>query len=256
MQPHISYLICCMPRTGSWLLSEALQRTGVAGRPREYFAPERQQNFADSWGMSIESGWTEYLNRVIKEGTTSNGVFAAKVHWYQFKYLMQRLNDPSSHQKAMPSLMSEVFPGLHYIYLTRRDKVRHAVSYAKATYTQLWWEIDSPDGLGRRVLARTPQFDAARIDRLFEVIVRHERSWRQYFRQCGATPFKICYEDLVQDYEGAACRILEYLQVPIPAGTKFERSRLRKQADDLSEEWVRQYRKILRARVSGECESV
>jgi LPS sulfotransferase NodH len=250
VKAHTSYLICCVPRTGSWLLSEALQSTGIAGRPKEYFAPERLQNFADGWGISPDSEWAQYLNRAISEATTPNGVFGAKVHWYQFEDLMLRLSGLPSYQGlATPSLMNEVFPGLQYIYLTRRDKIRHAVSYARASSTQLWWEIDAPNGRSRQVLAQTPRFDAARIDRLFEVIAEHERSWRQYFRQCGVTPLQICYEDLAADYKTATHRVLEYLQIPITAGTRFGESRLRKQADELSEVWVNQYRKIRRARL-------
>src|SRR5262249_56036499 len=38
--PSSSYFICTLPRSGSWLLSEGLEKTGIAGRPREYFEPK------------------------------------------------------------------------------------------------------------------------------------------------------------------------------------------------------------------------
>ncbi|MBA2364790.1 MAG: hypothetical protein H0V86_14810, partial [Chloroflexia bacterium] len=37
MHPHTSYLICGTPRSGSFLLCEALKNTGLAGMPEEYF---------------------------------------------------------------------------------------------------------------------------------------------------------------------------------------------------------------------------
>src|SRR5918911_4934810 len=37
MKPKLSYLICATPRSGSTLLSEALTRTEIAGRPEEHF---------------------------------------------------------------------------------------------------------------------------------------------------------------------------------------------------------------------------
>src|SRR5690349_2818921 len=37
MQPDSSYLVCATPRSGSTLVCHALEETGVAGRPEEYF---------------------------------------------------------------------------------------------------------------------------------------------------------------------------------------------------------------------------
>ena len=37
MTPMLSYLVCATPRSGSTLLCHALDQTGVAGRPAEYF---------------------------------------------------------------------------------------------------------------------------------------------------------------------------------------------------------------------------
>ncbi len=37
MQPQRSYLVCATPRSGSTLVCHALEETGVAGRPEEYF---------------------------------------------------------------------------------------------------------------------------------------------------------------------------------------------------------------------------
>lgn len=37
MEPHRSYLICATPRCGGYLLFEALENTGLAGNPGEYF---------------------------------------------------------------------------------------------------------------------------------------------------------------------------------------------------------------------------
>src|SRR5919197_6386428 len=35
--PELCYLVCATPRSGSTLLCQLLERTGVAGRPDEYF---------------------------------------------------------------------------------------------------------------------------------------------------------------------------------------------------------------------------
>ena len=37
MNPDRSYIVCATPRSGSTLVCHALEETGVAGRPEEYF---------------------------------------------------------------------------------------------------------------------------------------------------------------------------------------------------------------------------
>ena len=245
MKQATSYLICCLPRTGSWLLSEELQSTGIAGRPREYFAPEAWQHFLDVWNMPPASDYSDFLSRVVQEATTPNGVWGAKAHWYQFNDLLQKLRSvPAYKDLPTESLLPRVFPNLRYVYLTRRDRVRHAVSYARASETKIWWEMDPARGPSRRVLAKTPKFDIARLDGLFKTLSNHSRFWRQYFQECGVSPLRIDYEDLAKDPAASVRQILDYLEIPAPLNLVIKESRLKKQADELSEAWVQRYRHI------------
>ena len=199
--------------------------------------------------MPLNSRFADYLERVIYEATTPNGVLGVKVHWYQFEHLARRVRARRA-LKQLPdrSLLTTVFPNLHYIHLMRRDTIRQAVSYARASDTQLWSELENPVGLSRRVLARTPRFSVAKLDRMLEIIVEHHRNWRRYFQQIGVSPLELFYEDLALDYETSARRILEFLHVPVRAGHLIGLTRLRKQSDELSEAWVRRYRQISEGR--------
>ncbi|MGB5685603.1 MAG: Stf0 family sulfotransferase, partial [Candidatus Electrothrix sp.] len=76
LQPNTSYFICCTPRSGSTLLCEALQNTELAGWPEEYFLEENMSNWKKQWDIST---FQEYLGRTLQEGSTTNGVFGAKV---------------------------------------------------------------------------------------------------------------------------------------------------------------------------------
>ena len=61
--PRATYVICTTPRSGSWLLSDGLSSTGVAGRPREWFnVLEEQQHYA-RWRMAHDTdlGFHRYL---------------------------------------------------------------------------------------------------------------------------------------------------------------------------------------------------
>jgi LPS sulfotransferase NodH len=241
MRPHMSYLICCNPRTGSWLLSEGLYRTGIAGRPQEYFVGVYEQVCFERWGVST---YAEYLDKVIEVGTTPNGVFGAKAHWDQFKELPPRLRQlPGSEEMAMPELMSRLFPNLHYIWITRRDRVRQAISYHKANQTDRWSNID---GL-KYPETKDPTFNFERIDFLLKLIVANEAAWQQYFNESGVKPLVVVYEELEQAYEATIRQALLDLHITLPANLVITKPRLKKQADLITEEWVQRYQDLKKA---------
>jgi len=51
VEPARSYVICCVQRTGSWLLSHTLADTGYAGRPSDYFDKAERESRAREWGL-------------------------------------------------------------------------------------------------------------------------------------------------------------------------------------------------------------
>jgi LPS sulfotransferase NodH len=125
---------------------------------------------------------------------------------------------------------------LHYIWITRRDKVRQAVSFEKAIQTNMWAMIDeSPLFTGEL------HFEAAHIEALMHVIEEHEAGWQHYFAANGITPFTVIYEELIAAYEQTAMQILHELSIPVPQSLQFAPRRMRQQADALSEEWVQRY---------------
>ena len=50
--PHVSYMVCALPRSGSSLLCDVLARTELAGAPTEYFDLEQMRAFAREWRVS------------------------------------------------------------------------------------------------------------------------------------------------------------------------------------------------------------
>ncbi len=237
MRPHTSYLICGTPRTGSYLLCEALRSTQLAGRPTEYFSQYNEPIWTQRWGVS---SYADYVVRVILAGTTPNGVFGCKIVWHQFEKFIPKLRQlPGLAQIPTSTLLKSIFPNLHYIWLTRRDKVRQAISYAKALQTEVWFLKDRPP-----TPRKAPEFDMETIERLLQKTDAEEAAWKEYFKECGVQPFEVVYEDLVcshEQYEQIIRRVLHYLEIPIPDGLRIPEPRYKKQADDDSEEWVKQY---------------
>lgn len=236
MKPHTSYLICATCRTGSYLLCEALENTGVAGKPSEYFR--------GMWGSTYET----FLGEAFAQGLTPNGVFGAKIMMNYFDKLVRKLKQLSKFRDKDiidSALLSFAFPNLHYIWITRRNKIRQAVSLYKALLTGDW-------GHEVKAVSRKPlEFNPDVIDHILRQFVIQDAAWEEYFTQSEITPFVVVYEDFVQNYEITALQILKYLDISIPPNLVFGKRKFKKQADALSEEWIQRYRALKQMKWPG-----
>jgi len=245
MPIYLSYFISSSPRTGSSLLSEALEFTGIAGTPREYFEPAYEQDWFDRLGITADS---EYIDKFLAAGATPNGVFGAKVIWHQLTHLKTRLRLIQGNGVSDLELLRRTFPDLRYVFLTRRDKVRQAVSYYKASQTDFWHWLE-PDAIANRQIptpSPVPPFDLEQIDHWVNRFTQDEASWCRYFETLGLEPFEVVYEDFHPAYESTVRAVLRYLDIPIPSGMKIHPPRLQKLGDAVSEEWVHRYRELKR----------
>jgi LPS sulfotransferase NodH len=270
--PRLSYLVCATPRSGSTLLCDLLGQTGVAGqpeeyfeallhsglprRPHEYFDPRRHANIVERLAFREmpdrapepselwqAATYDRYLAWAIDQGTTPNGVFGAKLMWGylgDFAALLRGIDGLAG--LPVPDLLDRVFPGLRYVRITREDKVRQAVSLWRAVQTQAWQH----DGAGGGHAAE-PVFSFRAINYLVRLLTAHDASWDAYFLGLGVEPLKLTYEELAEAHEPAVRRVLAHLGIEPPGDLAVERPRLRIQADDLSEQWVRRVHDHLEA---------
>jgi LPS sulfotransferase NodH len=240
-----SYMISTAPRTGGFLLAEALESTQIAGRPREYFDPPFQQEWCSQQGITSDM---EYYDKAMAAGTTPNGVFGAKVLWHQFEHLMVRLRLIGGSALSDLELLRRTFPDLRYVFLTRKDKIRQAVSYDRAIRSGIWWSIPNHSDCEAEAAAPgsviMPPFDFEQIDGWVTRLTEFDAKWRRHFKRMGLEPFEVVYEDLAVHYESTVRTILGYLNLPDCATVSITPPRLQKQADDVTEEWVRRYHEL------------
>jgi LPS sulfotransferase NodH len=247
-----TYLVCMVQRCGSNLLCEALARTGVAGRPTEYFHPP----FPDAgelghvWAGFEHSHWArergiatfrEFLRAVRSEGSTPNGVFGAKLPWNALAGLVEKLADlPACAALGHAERLVAALDGPRFLHLQRRDRVRQAVSWAIAAQTGHYSSQDSAS----RPRLREPSFDLELLDGLSRAIAAGEAGWAAFFAAAGAEPLRLYYEDVVADLEGSLRRILAWLGVQAPA--QFDLSRLghERQGGAVNDEWVARFRAL------------
>jgi LPS sulfotransferase NodH len=237
MQPHTSYLVCGTPRSGSSLLCEALTNTGIAGRPEEYFQPANEIIWKERWGIST---YVEYLAHTIKQCTTPNGVFGAKMMWGYFDHFLQHLYQmPDYKKRRMPvhTMLQAIFPNLHYIWIRRRHILRQAVSQAKAIQTNRWVDRGESSGMA----ACKPEFSFMQIDFLVQEIKAHNAAWRRFFAEHHIQPLVIVYEDFVVRYEETVREALQHLGIADAEALEVTPVSMKKQADEQSEQWVLRY---------------
>lgn len=242
MKPQRCYLVCAVQRSGSSFLTETLKSTAVAGVPEEYFLAFEEGDWAQAQGVTSRSA---FLDLVLEKGTSINGVFGAKLMWNTFQDPFQtKLRElPQYAELNDVALLQSVFNQPKYIWNTRRDKVRQAVSWAIAAQTGIYSSLQGEP-------AEPPEFDFAQIDNLHRLAVEWEAGWADFFRQAGIEPFKIVYEDFLADFADTAVALFDYLEINLPKGFGFAKpTTIQKQSTSRNDEWAARYKKMKAALV-------
>lgn len=137
MKPKLSYTIWFSQRTGSTLLCRALQSTGVAGKPSEHLYAS---NLLDKYQVN---SYTELQQKLWQLGSTSNGIFGTKTGACEPYFSV--IIDTFKHfigcnfrTNNRVEIWHNAFPNCKHIYMTRRNKVRLAVSWWKAIQSEEW----------------------------------------------------------------------------------------------------------------------
>src|SRR5436305_6308929 len=270
VKPTRCYIVCATPRSGSTLLCEGLESSEVAGRPREYFeelketgVPRRPREYF--WGLRSpgvlrqlppdsqldRSGeqrptwdrddYARHLAASLAEGTTPNGVFGAKLMWSYFPDFLELMRGiPRFGGMGDGSLLNTAFPHVHYVFISRSDKVRQAVSLWRALQTWVWRK-SAGAGPEEPLPHRQAVYSFDAIGHLLDQLRRQEDSWRGFFFRIGQRPLSLLYEEVAGDPEGAVARVLETLQIPREHAAAPSPRRIGRQSDDLSESWVQSY---------------
>jgi LPS sulfotransferase NodH len=238
MKPQLSYTIWFSQRTGSTLLCKALESTGIAGTPREWFncPPDLLETFHQTDHAELQ----EYL---WKLGSTPNGVFAINHSYYEphFSQLTETLRKfPAcpSEETRRTKIWQHVFPNHRHIFMTRRNKIRLAVSWWRAIQSGEW-HVSTGEPRKPVDLSNAYSYDA--INHLYNECSMREAGIQEFFTEENITPLNIFYEDFVQEYDQTIRNILDYLGLDSQSVT-IASPALAKTADAVSEEWVQRFR--------------
>ena len=250
MSEPTSYLILATPRSGSTLLGQGLQASGLAGEPKEFFG-HKMQFWMERWRTPTLPA---YAARLRQARATSNGVFGAKLLYQQLLHLESTARkDPELADLPLPDILNRLFPSLHCVWVTREDKVRQAISWFKARQTGIWGQDQGRSGakLGRAWrLGDEPlepgelAFDYDGIAALKRQAEAEDAAIAQFLAESGMTPFRVIYEEFSPRHEETVLALLRWLGVTPPSDLTVPKPRTVKLADDRTDEWVARFREL------------
>jgi LPS sulfotransferase NodH len=261
MAPTHPYFVCATPRSGSTLFCEALTATGVAGRPAEFFEalrgtdlPRQPQEYFDVLDAELEAllprfdqepapeladaaSYLDYLEWARAEGTTPNGVFAAKMMWGYLGEFTARLRETGRYGGTGDlEVLASAFPDVRFVRVVRLGKVEQAVSLWTAIQTQTWRH-----GVETARVTKDPVYHRGAIECLVRYLTEHEDRWSTLFADAGVEPFTIIYEELVEAFDDMLRRTLRFLDIPDADTLALPHPPLQRQSGGRSREWVERY---------------
>jgi LPS sulfotransferase NodH len=244
-----TYFVCATPRSGSTLLCRSLARTGVAGRPEEYFErlrhsglPREPREYFEGIGDAsflallpetrtgepADTDLERELPRYLAEGSTPNGVFGAKLMWGYFGDLLARLG--TTPDGPAVERLTERFGPIAWVHVTRADKVAQAVSLWRALQTRAWSAADAPEA--------HPVYDARAIAHLRDQLAGHDEAWRGWFAAKGIARLTVEYERFVADHAATLRSVLAHLGLEVE---RIPDPPMDRQGDARSDRWVARF---------------
>jgi LPS sulfotransferase NodH len=237
------FIVAATPRTGSNLLCEGLEATGIAGRPAEVFAPDFRPFYCRHWSISEDVSFPEYLAMARRHGMTPNGVYGLKIQKMHVAHLGREAGLVGEYfEGENDDVLELLVPNARYINIVRRDRRAQAISYYRALLSNEWVRRPSEEEQ-RRVFQLPPQhsgplpFDARAIRDLERQLAQQQASWQRYFTKRDITPLVFEYEKIAGDYRGTIADALAFLELDASAAAAIPPPRLVRQADDLTDRW-------------------
>ncbi|MEM7367383.1 MAG: Stf0 family sulfotransferase [Bacteroidota bacterium] len=239
--PSLSYTIWFTQRNGSTLLTKAMEQMEIVGKPGEWLNIPVELSLSQHYQVGASGALLPVL---YQQGMGKNGVYGQKVSMHGGGMIdwLEELAQASGVKEGANAgeIWEAAFPNHRYIFLTRRNKVRQAVSWWKAIQTQEWHRESGKEAI-QVPPALMDSYDFAAIRHLLTEICLREAAIEEFFLRGNSQPMTIVYEDFVREYEQTIRDILSFLgqdqqSVEIPSPP------LERLADEVSEVWVQRFR--------------
>ncbi|MEM6768699.1 MAG: Stf0 family sulfotransferase [Bacteroidota bacterium] len=241
MKPTTFFRIWFTQRTGSTLLCKSLERTGIAGKAGEYFNKIGFDTLAEQHSATTYEELRENLHTV---GTSENGVFGIK-HSYtttHFQSLFEEIKTLRGipEEVSMEAVFGHLIPNAKHIFLTRRNKIRQAVSWWQAIQDGVWHVKAGTSHQNEGSFYEEKYIFNAFLT-LYHQIILKECAIQEYFHRYNISPMTVVYEDFIAEPEYTLKEILRFLSLPVEEAV-FPPFFYAPTANEKSEIWVQQFR--------------
>ena len=238
-----SYRIWTAPRTGHTLLARLLNDTGVVGTPGEHLTLHNENSLAEKYGVSTYDEMVQAIQFACSGGSSVGG---CKIDSHKDRH--NALKEELLHLKGIDTqneesdLWSDIFPNSKEIFLTRRNKVRQAISWWKAIQDNEW-HITAGGKRKTDPSFYEGKYDSNAILHLWKESMLREANMQDYFTKYGLKPLTLVYEDYTKDLEGTLKLLMDFLE--IEDAYTFPEMQYQKTADGISEKWVDRFKSEL-----------
>ena len=224
------YLICCSMRTGSSLLHYMLRDAGV-GNAAEYMNVHNPTH----------DTYDEFARHIKNGNKQTPDVIGWRVMWLHF--WTQQKHNPVWTNTPVETMLDGVTNAIgadtiKYIHLTRRDRLRQALSAVRANRGDRWLcpSNEEPHHIEIPFTEKIISY----VEWIMGEYPKYEARWEAYFSERRIKPLRVVYEDMtVNDNAIRATidRVGDFIGVEVPPVD----IPLRKQAGADVENWIEQY---------------
>lgn len=235
--PERSYIVLMSPRSGSTLLCTHLQNIKY-GMPIEAFHFNHNRiRRLHGWDIDFSDPY-EHIKKAL-DFQTVNGIFGTKFSWIEFEIFLnagRKLTDQTGIPLNDAEVVDVFFPKSAYIHLKRRNKIKQAVSYAKAMQGGIWHvQAQEKD---RREYVPPEEYNREHIESCLDNLLAFDAAWENYLQRHDLPFLELWYEDLANDYYDKMREIHAFLGIE---QDQIEEPPLKKLANTESQEWVKRF---------------
>jgi trehalose 2-sulfotransferase len=224
---------------------EGLATTGAGVRAN--VSPPEAPAYSSLQGIT---SYRDHLERTLALGTTPNGVFGAKLMFNQLPELTALARTlPQYAGLTTIAVLRAVFGEPVFVWVSREDKIRQAVSMWRALQSRHWRgeQAEADRDEEREQASGNAMYSYDGIDHLVRRFEHDDRGWRDWFAANGLSPLHVTYERLSDDREGTVREVLAAIGVSPPAGWSAPEP-IRRQSDATSAQWIAAFQRERAAR--------
>jgi trehalose 2-sulfotransferase len=238
--PATSVIIAATHRSGSFHFADMLASTSGIPLADEYLNFGLLRTRAQL-GLAPTAGEAAVLAALLATKRGESPVFSLKTMWGAFCVTFQAIANtlPPAPDNAWQLLPARLLDNPRYLWVRRRDKIRQAVSFYRATLTGTWRSEQSlPPPTGGEPAALP--YSGLAIARLLTEIERDEAAWAAFFAETGVPVMEIVYEDFITDRLTALQAVGAFLGWP-PLGDQLPAARFQRVSDGLNQQWSQRF---------------